>query len=179
MSIARMFGCEHADSISSAARRTIQRHRPFASSRGRLLRYIRRRRRRAHRCGLGDAGAVGHTAPAAAERLGTPSKTPPAQTDAPGKKRSIVVNATERPKPIVLFVVHAASCRAHIGHLIANGFQVSTTAPPSAIAHATALQPDVIVLDCDHVCDVTAQLKRHVPTHHIPIISLIEEAPSV
>ena len=54
----------------------------------------------------GDAGAIGHTAPAAIERLCARSKTPPAQTDAPGKKRSIVVNATERPKPIVLFVHH-------------------------------------------------------------------------
>jgi CheY-like chemotaxis protein len=86
------------------------------------------------------------------------------------------VKATQRSKPIVLFVVHATSCRAHIGHLTANGFHVCTTAPPSAIAHATALQPDVIVLDCDDMCDVTAQLKRHLPTHHIPIISLIEQA---
>lgn len=76
---------------------------------------------------------------------------------------------------MVLFVVDAPSCRAHIDHLTANGFCVSTTTPHSAVARAAALQPDAIVIDCDAVCDVTAILKRHPPTQHIPIIVLMED----
>ena len=78
--------------------------------------------------------------------------------------------------PKVLFIHDGVSFEAHRKRLSEAGLRVSDTRADSALAEATRLQPDIIVLD--FACDggVTAQLKSYAPTRHIPIIAFVDLA---
>ena len=81
---------------------------------------------------------------------------------------------TPRPPPKVLFVHNGQPFEAHKKHLVDAGFNLSDTHGDHAVRAATALQPDLIVLDFDCDGDVTATLKAAQETKHIPIIALVE-----
>ena len=74
----------------------------------------------------------------------------------------------------LLFVHDAASYELHIKHLTDAGCRITETETASAIANATALQPDIIVLDFASDADLAAQLKEDPSTRHIPVIALVE-----
>ena len=84
------------------------------------------------------------------------------------------MNQTTRPPPSVLMVHNGGPYRAHIRHLIDAGLHVSDIHPNEALASAIHLQPDIIVLDFGCDGEVTAQLKGHEATKHIPVIALVE-----
>ena len=84
--------------------------------------------------------------------------------------------ATNRPPPKVLFVHNGSPSPAHVNHLTDAGLHVTEADADEAVATATALQPDIIVLDFSADGEITAQLKRRDATKHIPIIALAELA---
>ena len=59
-------------------------------------------------------------------------------------------------------------------HLKDSGLSVSETHATGAVATATHLQPDLIVLDFGCDGDVTRELKADTNTKHIPVIALVE-----
>jgi CheY-like chemotaxis protein len=79
-----------------------------------------------------------------------------------------------RPPPSVLFVHNGAPVELHIKHLTDAGLRVSEAHADEAVGTATALKPDIIVLDFDCDGETTALLKSHPPTRDIPIIALVE-----
>jgi CheY-like chemotaxis protein len=87
------------------------------------------------------------------------------------------VNPITRPPPKVLLVHNGSGYDAHVKHLADAGLHVSETHADSAVADATSIQPDVIVLDFGCDGDVTRELKAHPPTKHIPVIALVELMP--
>jgi CheY-like chemotaxis protein len=85
-----------------------------------------------------------------------------------------IMNPTTRPPPKVLLVHNGVPYEAHLKHLTDAGLHVSVAHGEDALAEATKLQPDIIMLDFGCNGEVTAQLKDHAPTGHIPIIALVE-----
>lgn len=77
-----------------------------------------------------------------------------------------------RLPPKVLVVHKGSGYEAHIKHLTSAGLQVSETHRDSALADATTLQPDIVVLDFGLNGDLITELKTHAPTRHIPVITL-------
>ena len=57
-------------------------------------------------------------------------------------------------------------------HLADAGLEVTEAHSTAALPRATAIQPDIIVLDFDCDGEITAQLKGEEKTKHIPIIAL-------
>ena len=84
------------------------------------------------------------------------------------------MNPTNRPPPSVLFVHNGLPYESHVKHLTDAGLRVTEALADAAVAKATILQPDIIVLDFDCDGDVTEQLKAHASTQHIPVIALVE-----
>ena len=80
----------------------------------------------------------------------------------------------QRPPPTVLFVHNGIPYEAHMKHLVDAGLNVSETHVQSAVAEATALQPDIIVLDFACNGETTARLKSDPHTSHIPVIAIVE-----
>jgi len=83
------------------------------------------------------------------------------------------VNSTPRA-PTVLFIHNGAPYDAHIKHLTGAGLRVTESHAENAVREALKLQPDFVVLDFDCDGEVTAQLKGHSLTRHIPVIALVE-----
>ena len=79
-----------------------------------------------------------------------------------------------RPPPTVLLVHNGADYHAHLTHLRDAGLTVAEAHGESAVADATSLQPDIIVLDFGCDGDITAQLKADAATQHIPVIALVD-----
>ena len=84
------------------------------------------------------------------------------------------MNPTIRPPPRVLLVHNGSGYEAHVKHFIDAGLRVSQTHADSALADATTIQPDIIVLDFGCGGETTAQLKGHQQTKHIPVIALVD-----
>ena len=82
--------------------------------------------------------------------------------------------ATPRPPPSILFVHDGQPYELHMQHLKDAGLRVSETHATSAVATATQLQPDIIVLDFGCDGEITQQLKADAGTRHIPVIALVD-----
>ena len=88
------------------------------------------------------------------------------------------MNPTTRPPPPRVLLVHNGDgFEAHVRHLTAAGLRVSETHADSALADATTLQPDIIVLDFGCDGETTEDLKAHDQTKHIPVIALVDLMP--
>ena len=87
------------------------------------------------------------------------------------------MNSPPRPPPTVLLVHDGVSVQSHFNYLSAAGLNVSQIGGPSAVAEALRLQPDLIVLDFGCDGEVTAALKAHTGTTHIPVIALVDMMP--
>ena len=81
---------------------------------------------------------------------------------------------TNRPPPKVLFVHNGLPDAGHVTHLRESGLRVADAHADQAVPKAIEFQPDIIVLDFSADGGVTAQLKQHQATRHIPIIALAE-----
>ena len=81
--------------------------------------------------------------------------------------------SVNRPPPHVLFVHNGLPYEPHLQHLTDAGLTASEAHTDAAVAKATALQPDIIVLDFDCDGDVTEHLKTDSATKHIPVIALV------
>ena len=77
-----------------------------------------------------------------------------------------------RPPPKVLFVHNGSDFDGYVAYFSNAGFSASEAHGDEALDVATALQPDLIVLDFDADGPTTAQLKKHHATKHIPIVAL-------
>ena len=86
--------------------------------------------------------------------------------------------ATTRPPPNVLLIHNGDSYEAHIKHLTEAGLSVSEAHADDALPKATALQPEIIILDFGCDGETTAALKAHAATAHIPVIALADLGPS-
>ena len=86
------------------------------------------------------------------------------------------MNPTTRPPPKVLFIHNGAPFDGHVKHLADAGLRVFQTHANAALAQATKLQPDIVVLDFDVDGDVVAILKGDESTRHIPVVALVELA---
>jgi len=84
------------------------------------------------------------------------------------------MNTTTRPPPSVLLVHNGNPYKAHVKHLTDAGLNVSESHAETALAETLRINPDIVVLDFGCDGDVTAQLKSHEATKHIPIIALVE-----
>ena len=84
------------------------------------------------------------------------------------------MNPAARPPPSVLFIHNGNPADAHIRYLIEAGFPVSESHADTAVAEAIRVQADIIVLDFECDGEVSALLKGHAATRHIPIIALVE-----
>ena len=84
------------------------------------------------------------------------------------------MNPPSRPPPMVLFVHDGLPYDPHVKHLTDAGLRVTEVHADTAVATATTLQPDIIVLDFDCDGDVTDQLKAITATQHIPVVALVE-----
>ena len=82
------------------------------------------------------------------------------------------MTSAPRPPPKVLFVHDGIPYEAHMRHLTDAGLEVTEAHATAALIRATAIQPDIIVLDFDCDGEITAQLKGDAQTQHIPIIAL-------
>ena len=82
--------------------------------------------------------------------------------------------ATTRPPPNVLLIHNGDSYQAHIEHLTDAGLCVSEAHADDALGKATALQPEIIILDFGCDGETTAALKAHPETAHIPVIALAD-----
>ena len=78
--------------------------------------------------------------------------------------------------PKVLLIHDGVAFEAHRKHLSEAGLRVSEALAGDALAKATRLQPDIIVLDFACDAGLTAQLKGCAPTSHIPIIAFVDLA---
>lgn len=87
------------------------------------------------------------------------------------------MNPSSRPPPKVLLVHNGARYEDHVQHLTDAGLHVSETHADTALADATASQPDIIVLDFGCDGEVTSQLKAHDRTRDIPVIALVDLMP--
>jgi CheY-like chemotaxis protein len=83
-----------------------------------------------------------------------------------------------RPPPKVLLIHNGDSYQAHIKHLSVAGLSVSEAHADDALGKATALQPEIIILDFGCDGETTAALKAHPATAHIPVIALADLGPS-
>jgi CheY-like chemotaxis protein len=79
-----------------------------------------------------------------------------------------------RPPPRVLFVHNGTPYEAHRQYLARAGLHVSDAHADGAVAAATEVQPDIVVLDLECDGDTIAALKGDPLTKHIPIIALAE-----
>jgi PleD family two-component response regulator len=94
------------------------------------------------------------------------------------EERRCAMNPTPRsPPPKVLLVHDGSGYEAHVKYLTDAGLRVSETHADSALAEATTVQPDIIVIDFGCDGEVTSQLKGHAPTQHIPVIALVDLMP--
>jgi len=82
--------------------------------------------------------------------------------------------ATTRPPPNVLLIHNGDCYQAHIEHLTDAGLCVSEAHADDALGKATALQPEIIILDFGCDGETTAALKAHPETAHIPVIALAD-----
>ena len=88
------------------------------------------------------------------------------------------MNPTTRPpQPKLLLVHNGSGFEDHIRHLTDAGLRVSSTHAETAVADATTIQPDIVVLDFGCDGDVTRELKGHPQTRHIPVIALVDLMP--
>ena len=83
------------------------------------------------------------------------------------------MNQATRPPPKVLLVHNGSDFQTHVKYLTEAGLDVFEAHAETALADAVSMQPDIIVLDFGCDGDVTAQLKGHGPTQHIPVIALV------
>jgi CheY-like chemotaxis protein len=79
-----------------------------------------------------------------------------------------------RPPPRVLLIHNGMPYAAHIAHLSNAGLNVTEAHADQALRDATTQQPDIIVLDFGCDGEMTAALKAHEPTAHIPVIALVD-----
>ena len=84
------------------------------------------------------------------------------------------MNGSKRPTQTVLFVHNGFPYEAHVEYLTKAGFTVSQVDGHKAVTTASAMQPDIIVLDFGCDGGVTAQLKAETATKEIPVIALVE-----
>src|SRR4030095_11213517 len=90
-------------------------------------------------------------------------------------RRGQSMNPPTRPHPkhpTLLFVHNGSDYRGHMQHLTDAGLRVTETQSETALAETLKLQPDLIVLDFGFDGTLTAQLKGHSLTRHIPVIAL-------
>jgi CheY-like chemotaxis protein len=85
-----------------------------------------------------------------------------------------IMKSPTRPPPVVLFVHDGLPYRTHVKYLEEAGLRVTEAHAHAAVTQATALQPDIIVLDFDCNGEVTEQLKANATTQHIPVIALVD-----
>jgi CheY-like chemotaxis protein len=79
-----------------------------------------------------------------------------------------------RPPPSVLLIHNGMPFTAHVAYLINAGLIVTEAHADQALLDATTQQPDIIVLDFGCDGEMTAALKAHEPTAHIPVIALVD-----
>jgi CheY-like chemotaxis protein len=79
-----------------------------------------------------------------------------------------------RPPPKVLLVHNGVAVDGYVKHLTDAGLRVADARVETAVADALHFQPDIIVLDFSANGEITAQLKQHDTTKHIPIIALAD-----
>ena len=79
-----------------------------------------------------------------------------------------------RPPPKILFIHDGHSPDGNVSYLRKAGLEVSLTHADDAVAVATDVQPDIIVLDFDCDGETVAALKEVKETEAIPIIALAE-----
>ena len=77
-----------------------------------------------------------------------------------------------RPPPKILFVHDGVPPDRHVKHLTDAGLVVRAVEADVAVATAVEWQPDIIVLDYSADGEVTARLKNHDATKHVPIVAL-------
>ena len=87
------------------------------------------------------------------------------------------MNPTIRPPPTVLLVHNGSGYEAHVKHFVDAGLRVLETHAESALADATTMQPDIVVLDFGCDGETTTQLKGNEQTKHIPVIALVDLMP--
>jgi PleD family two-component response regulator len=75
---------------------------------------------------------------------------------------------------LLFFVHNGFPYEAHVDYLTKAGFTVSQVDGHEAVTRASAMQPDIIVLDFGCDGEVTAQLKAETSTQEIPVIALVE-----
>ena len=80
------------------------------------------------------------------------------------------------PPPKILLVHNGTAVDGYVTHLTDAGLRVADAHTETAVADAIEFQPDIIVLDFSADGEITAQLKRHDATKHIPIIGLADLA---
>jgi CheY-like chemotaxis protein len=78
----------------------------------------------------------------------------------------------------VLLIHNGDSYQAHVKHLTDSGLSVSEAHADDALRTATALQPEIIILDFGCDGETTGALKAHPATAHIPVIALADLGPS-
>ncbi len=79
--------------------------------------------------------------------------------------------------PLLVLIICAPGNGGYAPYLLANGFRVEEAHTSAAgITRASALRPDLIVLDFGLDGDTVARLRREPSTHGIPLIALTELA---
>jgi hypothetical protein len=83
-----------------------------------------------------------------------------------------MTSSTARPAPLVL-MIYAEGDAGYRDYLLTSGFRVEEAhSGPHGFERASALRPDLIVLDFGLDGETTARLRRDPTTGHIPILAL-------
>lgn len=83
------------------------------------------------------------------------------------------MTVSNAPRPLLVLMIHSEADTGYRDYLRTAGFRVEEAqSGPHGFERASALRPDLIVLDFGLNGETTARLRRDPTTSHVPIIAL-------